>query len=410
MTQAHRGSIIRPARMPVPLPSSAVLWPLMGDLINDHFEAPLLVGGPYSIRQEGPFDDGAIAFERSTTNLLAAATGSNADFSKGDLSGWSVQNQGAGEGGVAVRGEFTPIGTTYARLTAVDAVNDALFLVSGNFSLDPNTAYVVSGYARNNLRSTTNNGRGQIFILSNTGTNIQLNAGELAKGWDWRRFEFPFTTTADITGLNQYLRVDLDAPGTLDVTGLQVEAGTYGTSFVNGARASRGYFDIPIRRLNYWEGTISFWVKTSYRLPTASVNQSTFLTTGTNSLRMWKWNGNGAHSFVVDWNTNDGTRNATDLYHPNHSLHDWAHVTITWSGANRYMVYYNGQFVTSRSTASGKRFQPFDLNFLSVGGDCMMSDLVIDVHEWSPEMVRSIFDSQCRAYSSRLRNTILPVR
>jgi len=82
---------------------------------------------------------------------------------------------------------------------------------SPKFQLSPSTKYTISL----KVRGTVGVGKFDVFVLSSTGTFIQCN-GNVFPGGSWSPTEVfqviykPFTTTSDISGTEQYIRLDHD--------------------------------------------------------------------------------------------------------------------------------------------------------------------------------------------------------
>lgn len=383
MTQAHRGSIIQPGRMPRSLPPTAILWPLKGDLVNDLGHDPA-ASGSFTIREESVWGDGAIALERATTNLL---------YDNG-IKNWSLYG----------------IESTSISLAEVEAnrrwrVTRTGTAGTGNFRMDVPLTKLVNGQEYTmSLAHQVVKGSSGFQMTDWCDMALSRNVSQKVNGYD-RSFAVGSRATYD----NVYRFMDFNIPPdtTVEFWDLQLEAANYPTSFVAGGRPSAGFFDIPIDLLNYWNGTVNFWIKTSYALPIGSVNQSSILSTGTNSLRMWKWAGSSTHKIVFDWNSDDLTRNNIDINDDGVGFYDWSMVTMTWSGGSQFVAYINGEAVGSRQAGVGKVFKPFESNVMRVQGDCMMADFVIDAEPWDPLFVRGMYQAKSRAISGRDRSSIL---
>lgn len=132
---------------------------------------------------------------------------------------------------------------------------------NGGMTLSPSTTYTI----RMKVRGTVGPGTFDVHVLSNTGTLVQLDGNAFpgiswAPTTAWQVIEKTFMTTADITGANQYIRLDHNGndAGYIEIAEIQIEQKSYATTFAGyGATRSPESLTIPTAGvLSSTEGTI----------------------------------------------------------------------------------------------------------------------------------------------------------
>ena len=133
--------------------------------------------------------DQAVMAEEACTNIVASwPTG----WTVGGDAGMTAVDQGVQPGAALNTVRLTNSGATEG------LYNSPLF------ALSPSTTYTW----RIKARGTVGTGKFDVYVLSNTGTLVQSQQDGVSLTGVFQVFTNTFTTTADITGTNQYIRFD----------------------------------------------------------------------------------------------------------------------------------------------------------------------------------------------------------
>jgi len=133
-------------------------------------------------------------------------------------------------------------------------------------TLSPNTVYTVSAWVMQEAASLIN-----LYVLSSTGTLVQnqILAASIPVG-QWYKIESTFTTSGDITGANQFIRIDHNgsSPKFTYATQVQLELGRIATPFHLGTTTLNQLvyqnFAHPVSFI--WEG----WIRPRFTYDTAT--------------------------------------------------------------------------------------------------------------------------------------------
>jgi hypothetical protein len=182
--------------------------------------------------------------------------------------GWTI----SGDAGMSATSQGAQDGAALTTMRLANSGATEGFYQSALFALSPSTKYTL----RFKVRGTVGAGKLDAFILSNTGTLIQLNGSFFPGGsWSptlaWQTIYATFTTTADITGTNQHVRFDHDGndAGYIDLAEITLIQKPYALTFP-GYNATRNNEVMTAPTANVF--TKSNWtVETTFR-PTSVMN------------------------------------------------------------------------------------------------------------------------------------------
>lgn len=312
------------------------------------------------------FSDGAVGLRISSSFAVA--------FRVLDFAVYHVQRGVMVEEGCSNIVAAWPTGWTAVGLTAVSqgaqsgAAGSTMRLTNSGategyyrspyFALSPSTTYTL----RFKVRGTIGANRFDAFVLSYTGTQIQLNGNGFPGGsWGptgaWQTLSATFTTTADISGTSQWIRFDHDGDdaGYIEIAEVSLIQKAYPLSFPGyGAARAAETLTIPTTGiLDHNVGTIEF-VWTPQQPASGIISDATaprILQVGTygqkNSfvldagyvagaeprlyIRMRGDGGTGMGGIVV-------RQTGTGWYTPGQPIH----FAVKWQNAITFHVYVNG--------------------------------------------------------------------
>ncbi len=217
---------------------------------------------------------------------------------------------------------------------------------SGGMTLSPSTTYTI----RMKVRGTVGPGKFDVHVLSSTGTLIQLDGNNFpGPAWapttDWQVIEKTFTTTADITGANQYIRLDHDGndAGYIEIAEIQLEQKNYAMSFAGyGTARSPESLIIPTDGVvSPNEGTVEFWINPD------SQYENTYLGIGgtpwviadedNKSFQIYRLTGG---KLYLRWGSGTGTYQISVADQP--PVQQWTHVAVTWKANDKLKLFING--------------------------------------------------------------------
>ena len=133
---------------------------------------------------------------------------------------------------VTSNSEISPDGATNAALITVSATTEALY---SNITVSSSTTYTFSFYAKRGTRTAM-----KYSVRDNTNaTNIaDTSYYSLTNSSTWTRITYTFTTPANCTSVRIYPTRDSFSIGTCYIYGIQLEAGSYASSYIPTTTAS----------------------------------------------------------------------------------------------------------------------------------------------------------------------------
>jgi hypothetical protein len=269
------------------------------------------------------FTERGVYVEESTTNLVT--NGDYAGMNVGEALG--VASWGGNVGNARYTNEVPmDIEGMSMRFECTVALGGGAYVDNDvNVTLVDGTTYTVSYYARAREKITVN---GYLASLNRNADNAYITSGDEVIDINWKRYSYTFTANSSMAGVYRFRHL-LYVAGCVYITGLQIEARSYKTSFVKGSR-SKGYLSIP-NVFGASGGSISLWAEctvldnTNYRSLYGNEwsNNAFFLFIeqisagghlygyypNTSSAHTWFSTsyipvyGDGEHNFVVTWDS-----------------------------------------------------------------------------------------------------------
>ena len=197
----------------------------------------------------------AVMSEEACTNIIAAFP-----------TGWAVESSPAGMVATDMGVQIGAAGNTVRLTNSAATVG---FYFSPLFALSPSTIYTVRIKARGTVGAPTFD----VLVLSSTGTVVQLYQADVSVTGSFVTKSYTFTTTADITGANQYVRLDHagNDAGYIEIAEISIIAKTYALTFPGYGATSVGESMVVPTAGNFTKGnaTIEFtFIPTSAQVVT----------------------------------------------------------------------------------------------------------------------------------------------
>jgi len=269
----------------------------------------------------------AVMVEEGCTNIVATWP-----------TGWNVSNPTTNANLVATNMGVQP-GAAGNTVRLTNSGTHEGFYASPKFALNPSTTYTL----RLKVRGTVGTGKFDVFVLSATGPFVQLDGNSFpGSSWTptsaWQTIYATFTTTANITGTEQYIRFDHDGndAGYIEIAEVTLIKKAYPLSFPGyGTTRSPETLTIPTAGvLNPQEGTVECWVYVDSLIKNTAANRYIFAHT-TSSGSPYPNRLSLAHEIDNKWvlfSSNGAGQNSSVAVLDTLSM-GWHHFSVRWSSS-----------------------------------------------------------------------------
>jgi Concanavalin A-like lectin/glucanases superfamily len=353
---------------------------------------------------EGPFG-GCLAIEQGTTNLHETqGGGASQDWTKwshyGNTTYWSSSSQY----------QDWLMGMVFQGVVPATATQSYLYDYYP-YTFTANQAYTMSIYLKSDTKWS-----GQITAyLNDSNGNAWLANGSAAKtvtlNSQWQRFEFNITPTSAPTGTGGigYYFTSPPQGATIYAAMPQLEALSFGTSFVKGTRSTGGGIQYPKYVANPYEGTAFFYINLisppAWNRILGIGSYSSPITTDEFRLFLDSTTGNSRNLYFEIQSGNSA--NTVSSGGTNILCGKWNCIALTWSNTNRRIrLYVNGVKVKEVIPSSGFIFPDYSgYNNITIGnggsadsssmgnGNYLLGELRIDKIERTPDEIMQWYQS-----------------